>query len=97
MSKPEPSAINDLLACPRCDKAPLVATDGAYRCKGCKTEFRSVGDIPWLFAEPDAALAEWRNRLQFALQQLSQESQRINGELKKPKLLDPTRARRHVA
>lgn len=93
MSTPEPSAITDLLACPRCDKAPLAAKDGAYRCKGCKTRFPSVGSIPWLFAEPDAALAEWRNRLQFALQQLSQESQRIGDELKKSNLLDLTRTR----
>lgn len=74
--------IQDLLACPRCDKAPLAETDGAFRCKGCKTKYPAVGAIPWLFAEPDASLAEWRNRLQFALQQLAQESQRIGGELK---------------
>ncbi len=91
--KTERTQIHDLLACPRCDQAPLAETDGVLRCKGCKTRFPSVNAIPWLFAEPDATLAEWRNRLQFALQQLSQESQRIGGELKKAGLSELTRQR----
>ena len=37
--------------------------------------------MPWLFAEPDASLGEWRNRLHFSLQQLASESQRIKAEL----------------
>lgn len=90
---------SDLLACPRCDKTPLASTDGVLRCKGCKTDYPTVGDIPWLFAEPDAAMAEWRNRLHFSLQQLAQESQRIQGELKQKDLLPATRKRleRHGA
>jgi SAM-dependent methyltransferase len=34
-----------------------------------------------MFAEPDASLGEWRNRLHFSLQQLSHEAQRIKSEL----------------
>jgi ubiquinone/menaquinone biosynthesis C-methylase UbiE len=71
----------DLTACPRCDKAPLTASRDGYRCVGCKAEFPSVAGIPWLFADPDASIGEWRNRLQFALQQLATKSQRMQAAL----------------
>ena len=74
-------ALTDLTACPRCDKSPLTEKDNGYHCTGCKTEFPSVGGVPWLFAEPDASLGEWRNRLHFALQQLAHQSQRMQSEL----------------
>lgn len=70
-----------LTACPRCDKAPLTASGDGYRCSACKTDFPAVSGIPWLFAEPDASIGEWRNRLHFALQQLATESQQIKGAL----------------
>lgn len=85
--------IDDLLACPRCDKAPLSAQSGDYRCKGCKTRYPALNGIPWLFAEPDAALAEWRNRLQYALQQLAHESGRMNQEAAAEGLRDLTKQR----
>lgn len=78
---PEPAGLNELLACPRCDKTPLFRADDYYRCKACAIDFPLVGELPWLFAEPDAALGEWRNRLHFALQQLAHEAQRIKAEL----------------
>ena len=71
-----------LLACPRCDKSPLDASDDGYHCKACKVDFPTIDGIPWMFAEPQAALGEWRNRLQFALQQLSHEIAGIENELK---------------
>ena len=74
------STLSDLFACPRCDKSPLSAADDAFRCSGCKTDFPTIEGIPWLFAAPDVALAEWRNRLHFALQQLAHEAQRIVAE-----------------
>ncbi len=70
-----------LLACPRCDKTPLVESDGVYRCEACKIEFPSIDGIPCMFAEPQATLGEWRGRLQFSLQQLSQESAQLEAEL----------------
>lgn len=86
--------ISDLLACPRCDKSPLSPTDSnALRCDACKINFPAVSDIPWLFAEPDATLGEWRNRLHFLLQQLADESQRIGNELKNDNLGKLTRKR----
>lgn len=84
---------DDLLACPRCDKSPLTRSGSGLACSGCKTAFPSLEGIPWVFAEPDASLAEWRHRLQLAGQQLAHESQRIAVELKKTTLLDVTRHR----
>ena len=82
-----------LTACPRCGKPHLDETSDGYRCAGCKTEYPRIDGLPWLFAEPDAALGEWRHRLQLALQQLAHESQRIGQELKKDSLLNATRQR----
>ena len=73
--------LTDLLACPRCDKTPITREDSQYRCTGCKTEFPSLGDIPWMFAHPDSSLGEWRNRLHFELQKLAHEAQRLKAEL----------------
>ena len=85
--------LTDLLACPRCDKTPLTETDGVFSCKACKIEFPSVDGIPWMFAEPQATLGEWRGRLQFAVQQLSQESARLEAELDDKDLRPLTRRR----
>jgi ubiquinone/menaquinone biosynthesis C-methylase UbiE/uncharacterized protein YbaR (Trm112 family) len=76
------SELNDLLACPRCDKTPLEPVDDKLHCKACKVDFPSLQGIPWMFAEPQATLGEWRGRLQFALQQLSQEIAGLEQELK---------------
>ena len=85
--------LSDLLACPRCDKTPLEEDDGVYSCKACKIDFPSIDGIPWLFAEPQAALGEWRGRLQFALQSLSQETAALDAELKDKDLRPLTRRR----
>jgi uncharacterized protein YbaR (Trm112 family) len=73
--------LSDLLACPRCDKSPLAVKKDKYHCGACKLSFPSLDNIPWLFADPDASLGEWRNRLQFALQKLASDAQRIKAEL----------------
>ena len=96
---PAEHQIAELIACPRCDKTPLSDKNGGYRCSACKVDYPSVGDIPWLFAEPDASLGEWRNRLHFFLQQLSSESQRMQAELTADNVGSLTRERleRHVS
>jgi len=71
-----------LLACPRCDKTPLDPSEDQFHCKACKVDFPSIDGVPWMFAEPQAALGEWRGRLQFALQQLSHEIAGLDQELK---------------
>ncbi|MDH4046924.1 MAG: hypothetical protein OEV63_02165 [Gammaproteobacteria bacterium] len=75
------SRLDELLACPRCDKRPLDRKEDRYRCGACKTEYPDIGGIPWLFADPESSLGEWRNRLHYSLQQLSHESQRLKSEL----------------
>jgi len=70
-----------LIACPRCDKSPLDASDEALHCKACKVDFPVIEGMPWMFAEPEAALGEWRGRLQLSLQQLSQEIAGLDKEL----------------
>jgi SAM-dependent methyltransferase/uncharacterized protein YbaR (Trm112 family) len=81
------------LACPRCDKTPLQQRDDALRCEACKVDFPFVGGMPWLFADPEAALGEWRGRLQFALQQLDHETATLEQELKAKDLPAMTRHR----
>ena len=70
-----------LIACPRCDKTPLDLSDDALHCKACKVDFPLLEGMPWMFAEPQATLGEWRGRLQFSLQQLSQEIAGLEKEL----------------
>ncbi|MEL7186035.1 MAG: hypothetical protein AAFN50_06315 [Pseudomonadota bacterium] len=83
-----------LLACPRCDKSPLEAGDDAIHCKACKIDFPMLEGMPWMFAEPQSALAEWRGRFQFAQQQLGQEIAGLEAELESKDL--PALARRRV-
>jgi ubiquinone/menaquinone biosynthesis C-methylase UbiE/uncharacterized protein YbaR (Trm112 family) len=82
------------LACPRCDKTPLALNEDSFHCKACKVDFPSIDGIPWMFAEPQAALGEWRGRLQFAMQQLSHEVAGLDQELRNKDL--PALARRRV-
>jgi SAM-dependent methyltransferase/uncharacterized protein YbaR (Trm112 family) len=88
------SVLSALLACPRCDKTPLERSGETFHCKACDIDFPSVNGIPWMFAEPRAALGEWRGRLQFALQKLSHESAGLDQELNGTDL--PALARRRV-
>ena len=90
---PIDSSLNELLACPRCDKSPLSTKDACYYCAACKVQFPFIGEIPWLFAEPDASLAEWRNRLHFEIQSFTHDAQRIGQELKEKSLSELARKR----
>ncbi len=90
---PDISPLIDLLACPRCDKTPLDETDNGLHCKACKVDYPLIEGIPWLFAEPQASLGEWRNRLQFALQTLGHESAGLEAELKKKDMRPLTKRR----
>jgi hypothetical protein len=83
----------DLLACPRCDKTPLDTLQAGFRCSACKVDFPRINTMPWLFADPDASLAEWRGRLHAALQALRHERDGLDTELAKPALRESTRKR----
>jgi hypothetical protein len=84
--------LRDLLACPRCD-APLGSDGEAWRCAGCELTFPNVARLPWLFAEPNAALGEWRARLHFLLQKLERERQQAGAALAGGTHREATRAR----
>ncbi len=81
------------IACPRCDKTPLAQQDTGLHCSACKVDFPLVDGIPWMFAEPEASLGEWRGRMQFALQQLSHEFARLDAEIKNADLRPLTKRR----
>lgn len=81
------------LACPRCDKTPLESADEGLRCKACDVDFPVLETMPWMFAEPQSALGEWRGRLQFSLQQLSHEIAGLDKELKTDDLRPLTKRR----
>ena len=87
-----PAPLLAMLACPRCDQPLAQAPDG-LRCAGCRTDFPSIDSIPWLFAEPNAALGEWRGRLHFALQRSEREAKHLRAALERGDLRAPTRAR----
>jgi SAM-dependent methyltransferase/uncharacterized protein YbaR (Trm112 family) len=82
----------DVLACPRCDQA-LVAHGDALRCAGCRVDFPVVASIPWLFAEPNATLGEWRGRLHYSLQRAERERDELRKALGRDDLRAATRAR----
>ena len=59
------SALNAILACPRCNN-PL----SDLRCGACQLDYPLIDDVPWLFADPEATRTDWRNRWQLALREL---------------------------
>ena len=85
--------LSPLLACPRCDRAPLVCDGEDYSCKACKVTYPSLNGIPWLFAEPDAALGEWRERLNLVVRRLEHDAVSISTELEQADLHKLTKAR----
>ncbi len=62
-----------LLACPAC-RAPLDVAGTSAACRGCGQAFPVLGGLGWLFAEPQAALADWRGRLLLLVQHLAREA-----------------------
>ncbi len=86
------SPLDDLVACPRTGAA-LTAAGGQYRSEAGKVDFPDIDGIPWLFAEPEASLGEWRNRLQFAIQKLSHDIARLEVEEKNKDLRALTKRR----
>lgn len=82
-----------LLACPRCGKQPLAQKDTGLYCPGCKTEFPTIGGIPWVFADPATTLNEWRNRWDRALKDYGAQIQSLAQELESKDLRDKTRLR----
>jgi len=84
--------LDALLACPRCDNA-LTPTDDGHTCNGCKVDFPNVAGIPFLFAEPAAALGEWKSRLHLELRRLDHEVRNLDTALEQTDLRPATQRR----
>jgi len=84
--------LDALLACPRCDNA-LTPSDGGNTCNGCKVHFPDIAGIPFLFAEPAAALGEWKSRLHMEVQRLDDEARAFGTALERPDLYPATQQR----
>ena len=63
------------------------------RCGPCQVEFPDFDGVPWLFAEPIAALAEWRARMHRLLRQWEADASRTARSLKSTDLHPLTRTR----
>lgn len=79
-------------ACPRCDRAIDQSASG-FECAGCKVSFPLVGGLPWLFAEPNAALGEWRTRFNYLLQALTSNVTRDRAAAVRPGISKLTQSR----
>jgi hypothetical protein len=85
-------ALEGLLACPRCDALLRPVPEG-WACTPCQVGFPDLGGVPFLFAEPGAAVGEWQARLNFELRRLQHDADRVALELKHDGLLANTRRR----
>ena len=70
-----------VLRCPRCMRGDLSLQRAGWICADCSAGYPVLGEIPWLFAEPQSMLSQWRGRLQFLLQSLEREARTLRSEL----------------
>jgi len=82
-----------VLQCPRCMRGALSLQRAGWICTDCSAGYPVVGDVPWLFADPQAMLAQWRARLQFLVQSLEREARTLRSELTADRVADLTRLR----
>ncbi len=75
------SELAAILRCPRCADGSLSLQRAGWICQHCSAGYPVVGGIPWLFAEPQAALSEWRARLRFLVQELEREARLLRSDL----------------
>ena len=86
------SDLTSLLACPRCDH-PLESGAGTWRCGSCQVRFPELDGIPCLYAEPEAALGEWRGRLHQELRRLQSDRAELERTLARSNLAELSRKR----
>jgi uncharacterized protein YbaR (Trm112 family) len=82
-----------LVRCPRCADSPLEPESEAWVCKSCATRYPLLDGLPWLFAEPQATLGEWRDRLHRLMLELQNDAAQVRAELAQEKLRSLTRSR----
>lgn len=71
----------------------MTLQSAGWICGACGSGYPVIGDVPWLFAEPRQALAEWRGRLGLLTRQLGSEASAMRTEAKDPSLPPETRHR----
>jgi SAM-dependent methyltransferase len=81
------------LRCPRCMRGSLSLQRAGWICAECSAGYPVVGDVPWLFAEPQSMLAQWRARLQFLVLSLEREARTLRSELMTGTVSELTRER----
>ena len=81
----------ELLCCPRC-LVPLAVGE-RLSCASCAVHYPEVGGLPWLFAEPEAALGEWRARVHGFLAGLEAQAARYRASLGEEVTRAATRSR----
>jgi hypothetical protein len=87
-------ALETLLRCPQCLRVDaLAATASGWHCAGCATAFPRLGGLPWLFAEPEARLGEWRLRFKRLERELEAARQALQALLAEPTTRAATRPR----
>ena len=82
-----------LLRCPRCLRGDLSLQRAGWICGDCSAGFPVLGELPWLFAEPQSMLAQWRARLQFLMLSLEREARTLRAEMAADNLSDLTKQR----
>jgi SAM-dependent methyltransferase len=78
---PELENSNPVFQCPACRRGAIGAGADAWVCDACSKRFPLVDGIPWLHAEPEATLADWRLRLHWLLTELRNEAAATRQEL----------------
>jgi uncharacterized protein YbaR (Trm112 family) len=86
------SGLLELLQCPRCRRAPLTAVGDRLTCSTCRVDYPQLAGLPWLFADPELALGEWRNRLTLYLEEFAAAERAAAADLATA-VRDSTRAR----
>lgn len=87
------AVLEPLLRCPRCRRGGLGPERAGWICRACSSGFPEIGGVPWLFAEPQATLAEWRQRTALLLEAFGREAALLRAELQAPELRPLTRTR----
>lgn len=58
----------------------MTLQSAGWICGACGSGYPVIGDVPWLFAEPRQALAEWRARFGLLTRQLASEAAAMRAE-----------------
>ncbi len=66
--------------CVRCGTAALEVRREGWVCTACGAGYPVIGDVPWLFRDPQDALAGWRTRFDLLRSQLRERAAQLAAE-----------------